>query len=113
MITFGGNFFLPFFNPILWLILILSLLSSSSILPNPEIISLIALFNLVIGNLTYLITHLISAIKSKRYDLTIYSLLLPFYWVLISVATWRAAWQFFKNPYQWEKTKHGLTVVKK
>jgi hypothetical protein len=35
-------------------------------------------------------------------------LLLPAYWVLISLAAWRAAWQFLTDPFKWEKTDHGL-----
>jgi cellulose synthase/poly-beta-1,6-N-acetylglucosamine synthase-like glycosyltransferase len=35
-------------------------------------------------------------------------LLLPVYWLLISLAGWRAAWQLVNNPFLWEKTQHGL-----
>jgi hypothetical protein len=34
--------------------------------------------------------------------------LLPFYWALMSVAAWHAAWQFLTSPSTWEKTPHGL-----
>jgi hypothetical protein len=33
---------------------------------------------------------------------------LPAYWILISLAAWRAAWQFLIDPFKWEKTDHGL-----
>lgn len=32
----------------------------------------------------------------------------PFYWVLLSVAAWRAVFQLIVSPYRWEKTQHGL-----
>jgi cellulose synthase/poly-beta-1,6-N-acetylglucosamine synthase-like glycosyltransferase len=35
-------------------------------------------------------------------------LLLPFYWVLLSIAAWRAVFQLIRSPYHWEKTAHGL-----
>jgi cellulose synthase/poly-beta-1,6-N-acetylglucosamine synthase-like glycosyltransferase len=33
---------------------------------------------------------------------------LPAYWLLISAAGWRAALQFVREPFKWEKTEHGL-----
>jgi len=34
--------------------------------------------------------------------------LTPLYWGCLSIATWRAVWQFWTNRYHWEKTEHGL-----
>ncbi len=31
---------------------------------------------------------------------------LPAYWMLHSVAAWRAAWQLYRDPFRWEKTPH-------
>lgn len=110
-LSFGGNFFLPFFNPFLWFIFIISylpVLTQFRIPPVIEIVRWIALFNLVVGNLTYIVIHLISSLKNKRPDLAVFTLLLPFYWMLISLATYRAAWQFIFKPFYWEKTRHGL-----
>jgi glycosyltransferase XagB len=38
----------------------------------------------------------------------IFALLYPFYWILHSIAAWRAAWQMLTSPHNWEKTPHGL-----
>ncbi len=35
-------------------------------------------------------------------------ILIPFYWVLLSIAAWRAVIQILISPYRWEKTAHGL-----
>ena len=35
-------------------------------------------------------------------------LLIPVYWILLSVAAWRALIQLAYDPYRWEKTTHGL-----
>ena len=35
-------------------------------------------------------------------------LLTPFYWLLLSVAAWRALYQLLHDPQRWEKTEHGL-----
>lgn len=37
-----------------------------------------------------------------------YLALLPLYWILLSVAAWRAVFQLMRQPYRWEKTTHGL-----
>ncbi len=36
------------------------------------------------------------------------ALLSPFYWVLMSIASWKALWQLIVRPHYWEKTVHGL-----
>jgi cellulose synthase/poly-beta-1,6-N-acetylglucosamine synthase-like glycosyltransferase len=33
---------------------------------------------------------------------------MPIYWVLLSIAAWRALFQLVFDPYRWEKTEHGL-----
>jgi hypothetical protein len=35
-------------------------------------------------------------------------LFMPIYWLLLSLAAWRALLQLIRNPYLWEKTEHGL-----
>lgn len=35
-------------------------------------------------------------------------LLMPLYWLLLSLAAWRALDQLLRDPYRWEKTEHGL-----
>ncbi len=35
-------------------------------------------------------------------------LLMPLYWLLLSLAAWRALFQLLRDPYGWEKTEHGL-----
>lgn len=34
--------------------------------------------------------------------------LIPIYWVMLSIAAWRALFQLVSDPYRWEKTEHGL-----
>lgn len=42
------------------------------------------------------------------YRLLIYVPLLPFYYVLISLAAWRAVFEFIRDPFGWHKTEHGV-----
>ncbi len=34
-------------------------------------------------------------------------LLIPIYWLALSLAAWRAVWQILHDPYGWEKTPHA------
>ncbi len=38
-----------------------------------------------------------------------FAVFFPVYWLLHSVAAWRAAWQTIFTPHVWEKTPHGLS----
>ncbi len=31
------------------------------------------------------------------------------YWVLMSIAAYKALWQLLRNPFYWEKTQHGVS----
>ncbi len=35
---------------------------------------------------------------------------MPVYWMLVSLASWMALWQFIWNPFHWNKTTHGLSA---
>jgi cellulose synthase/poly-beta-1,6-N-acetylglucosamine synthase-like glycosyltransferase len=59
----------------------------------------------------YLVSGLLGAIGLARRKLLGSAwvlLLMPVYWLLLSVAAWRALYQLVRSPYRWEKTEHGL-----
>ncbi len=113
VMTFGGNFFLPFLNPFLWFVFIASTFFDINYLGNlaseHPFFWILCVFNFVVGNASFITVHLVSAFRNRRYDLMPFTLLLPFYWILLSVATIRAGYHFVIKPTHWEKTKHGLT----
>ena len=37
---------------------------------------------------------------------------LPLYWMLLSMAAWRAVWHLIRRPHEWEKTPHRLKIQK-
>jgi glycosyltransferase XagB len=54
-------------------------------------------------------TSTCSGAASGSYDsLMWWALLTPVYWMLMSYSGWRAFIQFFRDPFVWEKTQHGL-----
>jgi len=63
---------------------------------------------LFVANFVFIGLGLVSCHKRSLWDLFPYALLVPFYWVLISIAALKGFYQLFTNPYYWEKTVHGL-----
>ena len=41
--------------------------------------------------------------------LLIHAAMMPAYWLLISLAAYKALWQLLTRPFHWEKTEHGLS----
>lgn len=113
-IGFGGNFFLPLMNLVLWGVLLAGFII-------PEFISkwfdfwpfaLIAVFNLLVGNLFFMLMMFLSTWKEKQNDLLIYVIISPIYWVFMSIGAWKGFLQLVEGkPYKWEKTAHGTSLI--
>jgi cellulose synthase/poly-beta-1,6-N-acetylglucosamine synthase-like glycosyltransferase len=109
-LTFGGNLFLPLVNPLLWAITVLTLLSPGMfnfLFFYPLVY--ICLFNLVAGNGIFILLHMGPYVMKKNYTSIPVALIIPLYWVLISIADWRGIIQLMTKPFYWEKTQHGLS----
>ena len=68
----------------------------------------IALINLIVGNGIMIGLNLIAAVRGQGWRSAPFALLNPVYWILHSIAAWRALVQLIRNPFYWEKTPHGL-----
>lgn len=101
-----GTFFVNLLNPILYAISILWYCFDVGTYLYPTTTWAIGMFCLFFGNT---IVILISFIACRRYKLSAYSLFLPVYWFMMTVASYRAVWYFIFNPHKWEKTEHGKT----
>jgi len=62
--------------------------------------------NITLGYLTFLLLGVRTLLLKERISLWTTFLLTPVYWVLISLAAWRALWKLYREPYHWEKTHH-------
>jgi len=67
----------------------------------------IAWFDLVTGYLAAMALGFLAVRRRGLATLSWQILLMPAYWLLISVAAYRAVWQFATAPFKWEKTEHG------
>jgi cellulose synthase/poly-beta-1,6-N-acetylglucosamine synthase-like glycosyltransferase len=69
----------------------------------------LSLFNLLIGNALAIYVNMFAVFKRRLHVLVPFALLNPVYWMLHSIASFKALGQLFTRPYYWEKTTHGLT----
>ncbi len=72
---------------------------------------LIAWFDLLTGYLAAMALGFLAVRRRLYRDLYAQVLLMPFYWLLISAAAYRAIWQFIRAPFEWEKTEHGRPEI--
>jgi cellulose synthase/poly-beta-1,6-N-acetylglucosamine synthase-like glycosyltransferase len=75
----------------------------------PPIVLYLSLFNLLIGNALAIYVNMFAVFKRRLHMLVLFSLFNPVYWMLHSIASFKALGQLFTRPYYWEKTTHGLT----
>ena len=97
--------------PPLYALFIVSLVVPTSALSGffPGWVLTVSLFNLLIGTGLMVYLSMMGAFKRRRYQLVPWALLNPIYWILHSIAAYKAAWQLITKPHYWEKTDHGIS----
>ncbi|CUS99270.1 glycosyltransferase family 2 protein [Candidatus Kryptobacter tengchongensis] len=107
----GGTPFVFLANPVMWFIFIIWLLTKSDLigLVFPDWVMYISNFNFLLGNTLMIYMNMMSVFRRKYYNLLPFALLNPFYWILHSIASYKALWQLISNPFYWEKTEHGIS----
>lgn len=109
----GGSFLGPLVFPPLAAMYLFWLITRSRALeplfPSPVLD--VSLLLLVIGNGLLAYFHMLAAWHRRRHLLVFCAVQLPAYYLLMSLAAWKALWQLVLRPHHWEKTEHGLTRV--
>lgn len=114
---FAGIIIAALVHPISYVVIIHDALSGV-LFDRPETalgqhILTIALFNLIAGYAASLMLGFF-VLQSRGVRKLIPQLVfIPFYWLLISAAAYRALYQLFTAPHFWEKTEHGVTRIKR
>ena len=97
-------------NPLFWFLAVLWFLfrieALTSLFPGP--VFAMGVTCLFAGNFAFVYLGMIGCYRRRYWDLVGFALLAPFYWILMSYSGWRAFFQFFSDPFKWEKTNHGL-----
>ena len=104
----GGTFISQLINPLYWIMTLLWLFVRPAGLDQyfPTAIFAMGSFCLFVGNFIFVYTSAIACVRRGVGSLAKYSLLMPFYWMMMSIAAWKGFLQLFSNPHHWEKTKH-------
>ncbi|MBW4890897.1 glycosyltransferase [Mucilaginibacter sp. HMF5004] len=75
----------------------------------PNWVLFISIFNLLIGNVLMVYINMMAVFKRRFYELILFSLANPVYWILHSISAYKGLYQLIVNPFFWEKTNHGLS----
>lgn len=110
----GGTPFTFLVNPIMWFIFIFWLLTQTKAIDVffPPAVLYLSLFNLLFGNFLGIYLNMLAVFRRKYYELLPYALLNPIYWMLHSIASYKALYELFTKPFYWQKTQHGITKYK-
>jgi cellulose synthase/poly-beta-1,6-N-acetylglucosamine synthase-like glycosyltransferase len=68
------------------------------------------LVNIACGYLSFLLLgwHTLAKVERKAFwKIVVFT---PVYWMMMSLAAWRAVWQLCRRPHLWEKTPHWATA---
>lgn len=101
-------------NPIMWALTIAYLVWHpvalyQALFPGPVLY--MGAFCLVFGNFFYIYTHALGCLKRQEYSLLKWVLLLPLYWIMMSISAYIAFYQLIVKPHYWAKTQHGNHLV--
>jgi hypothetical protein len=107
----GGTPLLAFLNPIFWSFVVVWFIAMPHLIRQiyPAPIFYTALLCFMLGNFAVFYMTLLGARLSNRPRLVLASLLVPLYWIMMSIAAIKAVVQFVATPSFWEKTAHGLS----
>jgi cellulose synthase/poly-beta-1,6-N-acetylglucosamine synthase-like glycosyltransferase/glycosyltransferase involved in cell wall biosynthesis/O-antigen/teichoic acid export membrane protein/peptidoglycan/xylan/chitin deacetylase (PgdA/CDA1 family) len=115
-IIVGGKILSMFINPLMWIITLIYFafraktgLFIESLFPGP--ILYIGVTSFIAGNFLYLYYYMVGCTKRGHDHLVKYIFLVPFYWLGMSIAAWKGAYEVIVKPHYWAKTVHGLHLA--
>ncbi len=112
-VVIGGKTAVLFVNPLMWLLVALYIFFRPLVGDTyhwlfPTAVLYMGTICLVFGNFFYAYSHMVGCLKRREYGLIKWTLLIPLYWLLTSVAAFIALYQLVFRPHYWEKTQHGF-----
>ena len=107
----GGTPLLAAVNPISWILLVMWFTLKPQFIVDimPAPVYYAGLFGWLVGNFVFFYLNLQVAYEAGLRRVFRAALLLPLYWVMMSLAAVKALIQLLFNPSYWEKTQHGLS----
>ena len=101
-------------NPIMWAVFLIWIITGTHFLNGllPDFVEIAGTISFIAGNLILILINFAAAFSRKYYRLIPFAFLNPLYWVLHSIAAYKALWQLIFKPFYWEKTTHGTSTIK-
>jgi cellulose synthase/poly-beta-1,6-N-acetylglucosamine synthase-like glycosyltransferase len=107
---FGAGTLCLLLNPVFWLLAVLWFAAKlhliQAIFPWPVLY--LGTVGLFVGNAACVLSVVSGCYARRNYEDVKYALLVPVYWILMSVGAWKALVQLFTKPHYWEKTENGF-----
>ncbi|GBE44049.1 beta-monoglucosyldiacylglycerol synthase [bacterium BMS3Bbin10] len=108
----GGLIFSALVHPLFYALIALKISTGTPFFDPSGVLGLhvwlLALFNVAVGYLASMALCLIT-LRRGNARLALHILFMPAYWLLISLAAYRALLQLITRPFYWEKTEHGVS----
>lgn len=108
----GGTVAAALINPLLWLCFLAWFATRSTLFAElfPDWLLYPSGLALILGNVALVHLAAIGPLERGRYGLVARALTVPAYWVLMSIAGWKAVVDLIRRPFHWEKTHHGISA---
>jgi cellulose synthase/poly-beta-1,6-N-acetylglucosamine synthase-like glycosyltransferase len=114
----GASSLLLLINPLMWTMTALYIASKGTGVGNfiqtlfPAPVYYLALLSLTVWNFIFFYCNVYACVRHNFLDLTRYTLLVPAYWVLMSLGAWTGLISLVYHPSYWAKTEHGFSLSK-
>lgn len=112
-LLFGAGCLCLLMNPFYWLLTAAWFITGSRLVSGffPLWVLVPALLSFLAGNAAFVLSAMLGCLRRRYYHLLPLCLLMPVYWVLMSVGAWKGALQLISRPFYWEKTPHEGTAT--
>lgn len=106
----GGAILTYLINPFYWLLTAAWVLFRTEAVGRffPAPVFIMGFLCLFLGNFVLVYANMLGCCRRGMHHLVKYVLAIAPYWLGMSVAAWKAAFQLVFRPHYWEKTQHGL-----
>jgi len=112
----GCSSLISLLNPVLWALTVLYAASAGTAVAKfiqtlfPLPLYYPSLLCLVVGNFIFFFCSAYVCVRHDYIGLTRYTLLIPFYWLLLSIGAWAGLLSLIRHPFYWAKTEHGVSI---
>ena len=107
---FGANTLCLLINPVFWVMIVVWFATHAGWIPAifPAPVFYLAAFGLLAGNGACMLSLVSGSVARRHYGDVKWAFLVPIYWLVMSVAAYKALLQLVYKPSYWEKTEHGI-----